>query len=61
MKSVHRLLSLVVAILLFASVAVIMPACNTVKGLGEDITAVGEGGEDLIDGDDEGEHDEDDD
>ena len=25
-------------------------ACNTVKGMGEDITALGQGGQDIIDG-----------
>ncbi len=51
MKLAHRLMSVLFAVMLFASLAVVLPACNTVKGAGEDIKAVGEAGEDAIDGD----------
>ena len=30
--------------------ALAVAGCNTVKGIGQDITAIGQGGQDIIDG-----------
>lgn len=35
----------------FGALTLTTAACNTVKGLGEDISSVGRAGEDVIDGD----------
>ncbi|MEM9312715.1 MAG: Entericidin EcnA/B family protein [Pseudomonadota bacterium] len=40
------------AFLTLAALSLSAAACNTVKGLGEDITSVGEAGEDVINDDD---------
>lgn len=48
MKAAQRLIGILFALLFVASVAVVIPACNTVKGAGEDIESVGEAGDEVI-------------
>ncbi|MEO0589164.1 MAG: Entericidin EcnA/B family protein [Pseudomonadota bacterium] len=40
------------SLIALAALSISAAACNTVKGLGEDISSVGEAGEDVIKGDD---------
>ncbi|MEM6857638.1 MAG: Entericidin EcnA/B family protein [Pseudomonadota bacterium] len=40
------------ALIALAALSMSTAACNTVKGLGEDISSVGEAGEEVIKGDD---------
>ena len=39
-----------VALALLGLAALMLGGCNTVKGIGHDITALGQGGQDIIDG-----------
>ncbi|MEM1195610.1 MAG: Entericidin EcnA/B family protein [Pseudomonadota bacterium] len=47
-KNSHRAL----AVTALAALSLSAAACNTVQGLGEDISSVGEAGEEVIKGDD---------
>jgi predicted small secreted protein len=38
------------AVVLLGLTAVALAGCNTVKGIGQDITAIGQGGQEIIDG-----------
>ena len=38
------------AVIMFGLACLAVSGCNTVKGFGEDITAIGQGGQDFIDG-----------
>lgn len=44
----RRVLCLLIPAMLLGSIVLVLPACNTVKGVGEDITSVGEAGERAI-------------
>ena len=48
-KSTHTRAAALIAL---AALSMSAAACNTVKGLGEDISSVGEAGEEVIKGDD---------
>jgi len=47
-RTTMRMLCIVAALGFFA---IIISGCNTVQGVGEDITSVGEAGEDAMSGD----------
>jgi predicted small secreted protein len=47
---VRRMVSLVALTLLAAVALSQLVACNTVKGLGRDVEAMAQGGQDIIDG-----------
>ena len=44
----HRFRLPVIALAVVAFAAVMLTGCNTVKGIGEDITVIGQAGEDLL-------------
>lgn len=48
----RRVLCLLIPAMLLGTVVLVLPACNTVKGVGEDITSVGKAGERAISNDD---------
>jgi len=52
-KLLQRALCLLIPVLFLGAMIVVLPACNTVKGVGEDISDVGEAGERAISGDDD--------
>ena len=49
-RGVCRLLSAVCVLAMASVVVVTLAGCNAVKGVGRDIEAMGQGGQDLIDG-----------
>ena len=49
-RGVRRLLSAVCMVAFVAAVIAPLSACNAIKGVGRDIEAMGQGGQDLIDG-----------
>lgn len=51
MSTLKRLSAALLAIALCAAAALTIPACNTVKGAGEDLKAAGEAGDEAITGD----------
>lgn len=49
-RGVCRLLSAACVVTLACAVLVTLTGCNAIKGVGRDIEALGQGGQDLIDG-----------
>lgn len=49
-RGVRRLLSAVCVLTLACVIVVTLTGCNAIKGVGRDIEALGQGGQDLIDG-----------